>query len=177
MSGPAPIQPGAPAADAPEASAPLAPGWHVRAAAHDDVATVVTAVRDLLIELDGTPPPAAAMEETARALLDDPGVGALLVAQAGEAIVGVLGASWQLAMHVPGRYALIQDLWVHPSWRSRAIGRDLIALLCEHARKSGMARIEVGLPSKRFSGLEATRAFYLRHGFEPLGPRMRRILP
>ena len=31
----------------------------------------------------------------------------------------MLAASWQRAIHVPGRYATIQDLWVTPAWRSR----------------------------------------------------------
>ena len=39
-------------------------------------------------------------------------MGALIVAEAGAEIVGVLSASWQRALHVPGRYATIQDLWV-----------------------------------------------------------------
>ncbi len=160
----------------PRAVADTAQSWHVRKAAPDDIAAVVEAVRELLLELDGTPAPGRAMERAARALLEDPRAGAVLVAQAGGAIVGVLAASWQIAIHVPGRYALIQDLWVHPSWRSRAVGRDLVTALCELACAEEMARIEVGLPQERFSRLEATRAFYLRNGFEPLGPRMRRTL-
>ena len=39
-----------------------------------------------------------------------------------------------------------------------------------------MARVEVGLPRESFAGIRATEAFYLRNGFEPLGPRMRRML-
>lgn len=92
------------------------------------------------------------------------------------AIIGVLGASWQTAIHVPGRYALIQDLWVHRSWRGRAIGSGLLGALFELAHELRIARVEVGLPRERYAGLEATEAFYLGNGFTPLGPRMRRIL-
>lgn len=145
----------------------------VRAGTHDDLAAVVVAVRELLIELGSTPPSASAMEEAARKLIDDPGAGALLIAQSGAEIVGVLGASWQTAIHVPGRYALIQDLWVHPSWRSRAVGGKLLKALFALACEQGMTRVEVGLPRERFQGIRATEAFYLRNSFEPLGPRMR----
>lgn len=174
MSGLAPIEQQAP----PSARRP-APSWHVRLASHDDVARVASAVRELLVELGGTtmPPPTPALEEAARALMDDRQAGALLVAQAGEEVVGVLGASWQIAVHVPGRYALIQDLWVHPSWRGQAIGRDLLAALFELAREQGIARIEVGLPREGFPGIDATEAFYRANGFTPLGPRMRRVGP
>jgi GNAT superfamily N-acetyltransferase len=173
-SGPAPIE-----SEAPAPAAVLPPSWHVRPATHEDLAAVVAAVRDLLIELGSRPPRACAMSETARALLDDPSLGALLVAEADgdSGIVGVLGASYQLALHVPGRYALIQDLWVHPSWRGRSVGRELLAALFELARRRGMARAEVGLPRESFPGICATTGFYTDNGFEHLGARMRRIFP
>jgi GNAT superfamily N-acetyltransferase len=151
--------------------------WQVRPARQDDVAEIVTAVRELLLELDGAPPAAAAMHDATRALLEDEGAGALLVAETDDGtLAGVLAASWQIAIHVPGRYALIQDLWVHPSWRSKAIGAGLIAALLELARSRGVERIEVGLPLESFSRFDATEAFYLDNGFTPNGPRMKRLL-
>ena len=167
------IAPGAPLQAAQPDTSP-----HVRAARREDLTAVVAAVRDLLIELGGTPPAVSGMEGAARTLLGDPRSGALFVAQAGgeDTIVGVLGASWQLAIHAPGRYALIQDLWVHPAWRGRAVGGDLLAALFALARDWGIARVEVGLPRERFAGIRATEAFYLHNGFAPLGARMRRTL-
>jgi GNAT superfamily N-acetyltransferase len=150
--------------------------WHVRLASARDVPAVASAVAELLRELGSTPPPLPAMETAARGLLDDPLVGALFVADGGGTIVGVLAASWQSAMHVPGRYALIQDLWVHPAWRSGGVGAGLLAALSERARERGFARVEVGLPGERFVGLAATEAFYLANGFTPLGLRMRRVI-
>jgi GNAT superfamily N-acetyltransferase len=152
---------------------------HVRAARREDLKAIVAAVQDLLLELGGAPPAVSAMEGAARTLLGDPRSGALLVAQAGEEsmIVGVLGASWQLAIHAPGRYALIQDLWVHPAWRGRAVGGELLGALFALARDWGITRVEVGLPRERFAGIRATEAFYLHNGFASLGARMRRTLP
>jgi GNAT superfamily N-acetyltransferase len=95
----------------------------------------------------------------------------------GEAILGVLGASWQSAIHVAGRYALIQDLWVHRAWRGSGVGGGLLAALFERARERGIGRVEVGLPRASFAGLEATEAFYRANGFTALGTRMRRSLP
>jgi len=150
--------------------------WYVRAAGDEDVPAVVAAVSALLVELGGTPPAAEAMSTTARSLLADGDAGVLLVAEAGAALVGLLGASWQTAIHVPGRYALIQDLWVDPSWRSRTIGADLLATLIDLAAGRQIMRIEVGLPQKTFAALGATQAFYRNNGFTALGPRMRRLL-
>jgi GNAT superfamily N-acetyltransferase len=169
MSGSVPIMAGA-GAGAGSAS------WHIRHATTSDLAAAAAAAGELLRELGSTPPPLLAMETAARGLLDDPRTGALFVAEGDGAIVGMLAASWQSAMHVPGRYALIQDLWVHPSWRSGGVGGGLLAALSELTRERGLARVEVGLPGERFAGLAATEAFYLANGFTPLGLRMRQGL-
>jgi GNAT superfamily N-acetyltransferase len=116
------------------------------------------------------------MEKAVRELGGDPAAGALLMAEADGAIVGVLAASWQTAIHVPGRYALIQDLWVSPDHRGQAVGRELLLALFELAVEREIVRVEVGLPSERFAGQRATEAFYLANGFSLLGPRMRQML-
>ncbi|HEY7950182.1 MAG TPA: GNAT family N-acetyltransferase [Solirubrobacterales bacterium] len=155
-------------------------GWRVREASAQDAPAVAAAVAELLVELSGKGPAAAELEEATRELARDRGVGALLVAEAGGedggTIVGVLAASWQHAIHVPGRYGTIQDLWVHSEWRSRAIGRDLVEAFCDVARREGAKRLEVGLPRESFARIGATEAFYRANGFEHLGPRMRRKL-
>jgi GNAT superfamily N-acetyltransferase len=148
----------------------------VRRAERTDVAAVAAAVRELLAELDGTPSAPAAMQAAARTLIDSPWEGAVLVAEAEEEIVGVLGASWQMAIHVPGSYALIQDLWVRPDWRDRAVGSSLLEALFELARSRRFVRVEVGLPRESFARFAATEAFYLGNGFTANGPRMRRLL-
>jgi GNAT superfamily N-acetyltransferase len=150
--------------------------WRVRAAVHADVPAVVIAVRELLVELGGPPTLPSALEKTAHALIDDSDAGVLLVADNEGEIVGVLGVSWQLAIRVPGRYGLIQELWVHPSWRGRTIGADLLVALFELARRRRVPRVEVGLPSERFPHLGATEAFYMNNGFAVIGMRMRRLV-
>ena len=148
----------------------------VRAATVDDAPAVASAVEALLIELGGERPSSTDLQEAARRLADEPSSGALLVAEDEGAIVGVLAASWQYAIHVPGRYGTIQDLWVHPEWRSRALGRELVLALVRKAADAGVPRLEVGLPQESFAGLGATERFYRENDFTPLGPRMRRLL-
>jgi len=149
---------------------------NVRAATADDAAAVARAVEELLIELGGERPSATALEEAVRRLAEDPDAGALLVAEDDGEVVGVLAASWQYAIHVPGRYGTIQDLWVHPDWRSRSLGRELIMALVREASEAGVPRLEVGLPQESFANLGATERFYRENDFQPLGPRMRRLL-
>lgn len=148
----------------------------IRPAAREDAGRIATAVEELLIELGGRRPPRAALELEIEAALDDPAIGALIVAEAEGELVGVLSASWQRALHVPGRYATIQDLWVEAEWRSRKVGAGLVEALAELALAEGVSRIEVGLPRESFGAIRATEAFYVANGFEQLGPRMRRLL-
>jgi branched-chain amino acid aminotransferase len=162
----------------PDAASVATPGARVRRATSGDVPAVAAGVSELLVELGGEGPSPVELEAAIEELVRDGQVGALLVAEAGEegVVVGVLAASWQHAIHVPGRYGTIQDLWVHPEWRSRAIGRDLLAAFFELARAEGARRVEVGLPREDFPNLAQTEAFYAGNGFVHLGPRMRRVL-
>jgi GNAT superfamily N-acetyltransferase len=157
-------------------SEPVATGTRVREATREDVAAVAGAVEQLLLELGGRRPETAELEAEVRALLDDPAVGVVLLAESGGELVGVLAASWQRAIHVPGRYLTIQDLWTHPDWRSRGVGAELIEAAAAAARAAGVSRLEVGLPRESFAAIRATEAFYERNGFEVLGTRMRRLL-
>jgi GNAT superfamily N-acetyltransferase len=147
----------------------------VRDATADDVPAVAAAVRELLIELGGTPPAAVVMEAAARTAITDPEAGAVVVAAPdGGPLVGVLAASWPLAIHAGGVYGLIQDLWVDRAWRSAGVGAELIEAYCDLAARRGADRVEVGIPRDSFPALEATRRFYERCGFDVVGARMRR---
>jgi GNAT superfamily N-acetyltransferase len=153
-----------------------ADSWNIREATPEDVPQVTIAVRELLIELGADPTLPAALEAPARALIEDGSLGVLLVAEERGQIVGVLGVSWQVAIRIPGRYGLIQELWVHPGWRGRTIGGDLLAALFKLARRQQVTRLEVGLPSEGFPHLPATEAFYVNSDFKTIGMRMRRLL-
>jgi ribosomal protein S18 acetylase RimI-like enzyme len=148
----------------------------VRPAEAGDVAAAAAAVGALLEELGGEVPPVAELEAATRVLVERPETGTLLVAEAGGEVVGVLAASWVHAVHVPGHYGVIQDLWVRPDFRSRAVGRDLVEGYAAIAREAGAARLEVGLPKESFERIEATERFYRGNGFTSLGIRMRRKL-
>jgi GNAT superfamily N-acetyltransferase len=157
-------------------SDPAAAESTVREAGAADVGVVASAVESLLLELGGRRPERSILETEVRALLDDPEGGSVLIAEADGDVVGVLSASWQRAIHVPGIYATIQDLWVDEAWRSRGVGAELVEAIASQARTRGVGRLEVGLPRETFAAIASTESFYRRNGFEHLGPRMRRLL-
>lgn len=144
----------------------------VRPAEHADAPAVARAVAALLTELGATPPDAGAMEDAARAVIATGD--AVLLAEEDGAVVGVLAASWITTVHAGGMYALIQDLWVDAARRSAGAGAELMTAFCALAEARGATRVEVGIPRDTFAGLDATRRFYERHGFEHVGARMRR---
>ncbi len=150
--------------------------WEIREATHEDVPAVVTGVRELLVELGGKPLATPALAETTHTLIDDGSAGVVLIAKHEDEVVGIIGVSWQVAMRIPGRYGVIQELWVKPEFRYMTIGADLVVALAELAREQGVERIEVGLPSERYPALNATEAFYINNGFTQIGMRMRRIV-
>jgi GNAT superfamily N-acetyltransferase len=157
-------------------SEPATTGSAVREAGAGDVEAVASAVAALLAELGGRSPERADIEAEVRALLDDPAGSSVLISEADGKLVGVLSASWQRAIHVPGIYATIQDLWVDEAWRSRGVGAELVEAIASQARTRGVGRLEVGLPRETFAAIASTESFYERNGFEHLGPRMRRLL-
>jgi GNAT superfamily N-acetyltransferase len=189
------------------AIAPGTSGWDVRRARPADAAAVATGVAALLCELGATPPSHAAIEAEARAHIDDPSLGIVLIATAesapepgddtspgvrshfpadgaancelagGGELVGVLTASWARAIQVPGRMLTIEVLWTRRKWRGRSVGAGLVDALAPIALDAGAARVEVGLPRESFEAIRATERFYLANGFERLGPRMRKALP
>ncbi len=150
--------------------------WEIREATLEDVPQIAIAVRELLIELGAAPTLPVALEAPTREIVEDGSLGVVLVAEDRRQIVAVLGVSWQVSIRIPGRYGLIQELWVHPNWRGRTIGGDLLTALFKLARRQQVTRLEVGLPGEGFYHLPATEAFYVNCGFKTIGMRMRRVL-
>jgi GNAT superfamily N-acetyltransferase len=159
------------------AAEPGVAGWQVRPGRTEDVPAVAAAVAELLVELGGTPPAREAIEAEARAHVEDPSLGIVLVAVAGDELVGVLTASWARAIQVAGRLLTIEVLWTRRAARDQGVGAALVQALAHPAAAEGAGRVEVGLPRESFPALRATERFYLANGFERLGPRMRRSVP
>jgi GNAT superfamily N-acetyltransferase len=148
----------------------------IRAATHADVPALVAGVIELLVEIGGKPAPGEQLEAAAHALIDDPAAGVVLVAECEAQIVGVLGVSWQSAIRIPGRYGLIQELWVKRAFRYKEIGADMLSALAQLAREQGIGRLEVGLPSDSYRNLVSTESFYETNDFTGIGLRMKRLL-
>ena len=141
--------------------------WEIREATHEDVPAVVTGVRELLVELGGKPLATPALAETAHALIDDDSAGVVLIAEQEDEVVGIIGVSWQVAMRIPGRYGVIQELWVKPEFRYMTIGADLLAALAELARRAGRGAHRGGPAERALSRAERHRGLLHQQRLHP----------
>ncbi|TPG68275.1 GNAT family N-acetyltransferase [Brevibacillus laterosporus] len=153
--------------------------WIVRSANENDVEQVLRAICSLLTELRGdseAPLPSSA-QNVVHHLIDPTTQGAIFLAETAtpeRTCIGCITLSVQEAIHLGGRYALIQELWVHPEFRSAAIGAALVLAVEEYCRENNLKSLEVCLPKRNFITFEKTIGFYQKVGFNELGPRMRK---
>ena len=109
--------------------------------------------------------------ETAKVLLaGNEAVWAFLATASDGSDVGVLTLNECAAIYAGGRFGEISELYVAPGSRSQGAGALLIEAAVALGRERGWPDIEVGAPS--VPAWQRTVDFYLRHGFEEVGPRL-----
>ena len=86
--------------------------------------------------------------------------------------VGLMSLNQCTAIYALGTFGEISELYVDPSVRSSGLGRKLIETAVEFAHSRGWTMLEVGAPSVPM--WQRTVDFYLRNGFEEVGPRLYR---
>jgi GNAT superfamily N-acetyltransferase len=109
--------------------------------------------------------------DTARTLLaGDDGVWSFLATTRNGRDVGVVMLNECAAIYAGGRFGEISELYVVPESRSKKVGALLTEAVVAFGRKRKWPFIEVGAPS--VPAWQRTVDFYLRHGFEEVGPRL-----
>ncbi|WP_065330323.1 GNAT family N-acetyltransferase [Tritonibacter mobilis] len=143
-------------------------------ASPQDFETVAGLVHALLQELSGgKATPIGELEETAQVVLSKYGVFALLALSEGQP-VGVVVLNECAAIYAGGEFGEITELYVRPEARSLGVAARLVEAAIVEATRHGWHRIEVGAPPQ--PEWARTMRFYLRNGFEEVGPRLRRRL-
>ena len=99
------------------------------------------------------------------AIVNDPAVGAILVARDGEALLGMVNLLWTISTALGARVALLEDMVVAPAARDRGTGGRLLDAAAAHARAQGCRRITLLTDG----GNTRAQAFYRRHGFVASG--------
>jgi GNAT superfamily N-acetyltransferase len=144
----------------------------IRRAVPDDVESVLSLINELSEELGGESIPPEIASQTFSRLVSDQDTGFILVVEEESTIVGVCTVSFQDAIRSRGRYAIIQETYVVPEFRSLGLGGKLVYEAISQAQSSSCSMVEVGTPA----GGARQEAFYGRLGFQPVGLRLRKPL-
>lgn len=139
---------------------------HIRRATADDAVAIAQLVTQLGY-------PASAPDIPARlARLAGNDRGAVLLAQRGDAVVGLATVHVLTVINRPSDVAWLTALVVEESARGSGVGRALVASVERFARDSGCERLSVTTHERRADA----RAFYTRLGLEQTGRRFGKML-
>jgi GNAT superfamily N-acetyltransferase len=109
--------------------------------------------------------------DSARTLLaGSEGVWSFLATTHDDRDVGVVMLNECAAIYAGGRFGEISELYVVPDGRSKNVGARLTEAAVAFGRKREWPFIEVGAPS--VPAWQRTVDFYLKNGFEEVGPRL-----
>ena len=126
-----------------------------------DIASLAGLLALLFAQEADFTPDATKQECGLRLILEQPEIGQLYCAVAGDAVVGMVSLLFTVSTAEGGRAALLEDMVVHPDWRGQGIGARLLSEAIQQARAAGCSRITLLTDA----GNLAAQEFYGRAGF------------
>ncbi|MFA7668435.1 MAG: GNAT family N-acetyltransferase [Burkholderiaceae bacterium] len=143
----------------------------IRQATIEDASIVAHFVDLLLCELSGGPSRLAERQDTTAQLLKQGDKVAGFLAHDGGDAVGVLLVAENHAVYAGGAFGVITELYIAPESRSSGVAQHLIQAAQAYGRERAWPYLEVGAP--RQPQWERSLKFYIRQGFNEIGPRLR----
>jgi len=142
----------------------------VRSAGRDDAAAIGRLLCDFNTEFDEPTPPAAALAQRLRQLIDG---GDTLVVLGGEGPDGLAVLRFRPAVWSDGLECYLAELYVAPARRGRGLGRAIMEAALREARARGADTMDIGVDDPDL----AARRLYESLGFSnrsggPAGPLM-----
>ena len=144
-----------------------APAPEIRPAGAADVPALVALMQDFYAEA-GYALPAESAARAFEALLAEPALGGVWIAEAGGAAVGHVVLTVCFSMEYGGPRGFIDDLFVRPSGRGRGAGAALLAAARSAAAARGVRvlHVEVGVDN------DVAQRLYTRAGYADCGHRL-----
>lgn len=135
---------------------------------------IIDLVDRLLKKLEDEPEEFAGLDKS-RVLHDLESIGERFTAflartLTGESI-GVCTLVETFAIYAGGRYGVIDEMYIVPSYRGMGVGRRLIEAVKDHGRRRGWLHVDVTAPPE--AKWSRTVKFYESCGFVFTGPKMR----
>lgn len=105
--------------------------------------------------------PVDALRAAVRAVLDDPGRGAFLVARAGGRAIGLAYLAFTWTLEHGGRTAWLEELFVDPEARTAGVGTALLRAALALARERGCVAMDLEVEADH----ARAEHLYAREGF------------
>jgi GNAT superfamily N-acetyltransferase len=134
---------------------------NLRIATEEDVSQLARLLEILFSQEEEFTPDAALQEAGLRAIIADPRIGEILLAEEDGRIIGMVSLLYTVSTALGAKVALLEDMIVDPSRRDEGIGSKLLDHALRISRERGCARITLLTDA---SNVDAHR-FYERFGF------------
>lgn len=147
--------------------------FNIREATYKDQNTIKNLVDSLLKELENT------VEETGikydelidKILTTSDSSMILLAENSYGKTIGMLTLFESFSIYAGGKFAIVNELYVTPEYRSAGIGKMFIGFIKKIAIEKKWRRIELTAPERKL--WKRTISFYEREGFIEIGPRLK----
>lgn len=88
-----------------------------------------------------------------------------------EQVVGIITLGESGAVYAGGKFGVIHEFYIDLGLRSRGVGKSLLEKAKQKSLDLKWNRLEVGAPP--YPVWKRTKDFYLREGFQEIGPRLK----
>lgn len=106
-------------------------------------------------------PNKSVQEQGLKMIIENPSIGHILVAKEDDKTIGMITILYTVSTALGGIVGLLEDMIVHPEYRSRGIGSQLMDYSLEFAKKQNLKRLTL-LTDKSNT---TAHAFYEKHNF------------
>jgi ribosomal protein S18 acetylase RimI-like enzyme len=108
-----------------------------------------------------------------RLILNQPEVGIIYCATKGKSVIGMVSVLFTVSTAEGGRAAWLEDMVVHPDWRGKSIGAQLLHEAINRVRAAGCTRITLLTDSTNDAAIHFyEKAGFVRSGMIPLRLRL-----
>ncbi len=144
----------------------------VERATHKDIDSIIFLLKELYSELgEETESINYLNEEFLNHILNSEQTEIFLAKTSDHTLTGVLTVTESQSIYAGGTYALLDEMYIKPEFRSSGIGSSLIDKIKELGKKRNWKRIDVTAPTEeRWKG---SINFYEKCGFVFTGPKLK----
>ncbi|MDZ4860007.1 MAG: GNAT family N-acetyltransferase [Candidatus Hydrogenedentes bacterium] len=134
---------------------------HITEATHDDIPELAELLGILFTQESDFNPDAARQREGLSRIIAAPVTGRVLVWREHGRARGMVNLLFTISTALGANVAILEDMIVHPDYRNKRIGSQLITAAIDWCKTNGFHRISLLTDATN----DSAQRFYTRHGF------------